>query len=269
MSEMPWVRFFPSDWLGGTRSMSAAETGIYITLIATMYERGSPIVEEPARLARLCGTSNSSFKACLQSLVNDGKIVRKEGGLWNERVAKEVVYRSEKSEVGRKSANARWNTKTNKINGHEYANAMPSQSDRNANQKPEPDIERDTTVSLKKSTKGTRLPETWEPDLAFAVSLGLTLSQAEKEATKFREWWPAQSGQKAVKADWGLTWKSWARRAAESAPRASPKNGKESMFGVLDNLVSKMENQNDLQLPQSSNSPSETIRYLPASKFQS
>lgn len=136
MAEMPWVRFFASDWLGGTRSMSAAETGIYITLIATMYERGEPIKEDHARLARLCGTSNSSFKKCLEALILEGKITRSEEGLWNDRVQKEVSYRLEKSEVGSQAAKVRWGEKTNKNNARPNAKAMPTHSERIANQKP-------------------------------------------------------------------------------------------------------------------------------------
>ncbi|SPL64428.1 hypothetical protein OHAE_295 [Ochrobactrum soli] len=103
---MPWVRFFPSDWLGGTRGMSAVETGIYITLIATMYERGEPIVEDHARLARLCGASNSAFRKALDTLIDEGKITRIDAGLWNDRVEKEQVYLSEKSEVGKRAGKA-------------------------------------------------------------------------------------------------------------------------------------------------------------------
>lgn len=103
MSDLPWVRFFPSDWLGGTRGMSAVETGVYITLVATMYERREPIPEDHARLARLCGASNSAFKRALDTLVDEGKITRVEGGLWNDRVEKEQVYLSEKSEVARRA----------------------------------------------------------------------------------------------------------------------------------------------------------------------
>ncbi len=75
MSEMPWVRFFPSDWLGGTRGMGAAETGIYITLVATMYERCEPIPEDHKRLSRLCGASNSAFKKALEDLVSEGNAI--------------------------------------------------------------------------------------------------------------------------------------------------------------------------------------------------
>lgn len=137
MSKMPWVRFFPSDWLGGTRGMSAVETGVYITLVATMYERGEPIPEDHARLARLCGASNSAFKKALETLVDEGKITRINDGLWNDRVQKEQVYLSEKSEVGSRAANARWGKKDNENNTPYDANAMPAQSPGNANQKPE------------------------------------------------------------------------------------------------------------------------------------
>ena len=222
MSEMPWVRFFPSDWLGGTRAMSASETGIYITLIATMYERGEPIPVDHARMARLCGASNSVFKACLKALIDDGKIIETEKGLWNDRVQKEVVYRQEKSQVGLQAANARWDKKRNEINVNDDALAMPSQCARNANQKPEPDIkERDTNVSLKKN-RGSRIPEGFEPDTELAMRMGLTSSQAENEAAKFKDYWASVSGAKGVKQDWLATWRNWVRSAVERLPRGSP-----------------------------------------------
>lgn len=137
MSEMPWVRFFPSDWLAGTRGMSAVETGIYITLIATMYEKGEPVAEDHARLARLCGASNSAFRKALETLIDDGKIQRVDGGLWNDRVGKESEIRSEKSGVGLRAANARWCKKPSKNKGGNDADALRDQSECNANQKPE------------------------------------------------------------------------------------------------------------------------------------
>jgi uncharacterized protein YdaU (DUF1376 family) len=137
MSDMPWVRFFPSDWLAGTRGMSAAETGIYITLIATMYERGEPVPEDHARLARLCGASNSVFRKTLDVLIDEGKITRVEGGIWNDRVGRESEIRAEKSAVGAQAAQARWNKKSNKNNADGDAFALQAQSERNANQKPE------------------------------------------------------------------------------------------------------------------------------------
>ena len=162
MSEMPWVRFFPSDWLAGTRGMSAVETGIYITLVATMYERGEPVPEDHKRLARLCGASNSAFKAALDTLIAEGKITRVDGGLWNNRVGRESEMRSEKSEVGRQSAKARWGTKDSKNNANGDANASETQSERNANQKPEPEPEENNPPPVNGAGRARDLfDETW------------------------------------------------------------------------------------------------------------
>ncbi|WEK05750.1 MAG: DUF1376 domain-containing protein [Candidatus Devosia phytovorans] len=137
MTDMPWVRFFPSDWLAGTRGMSAAETGIYITLVATMYERREPIPEDHSRLARLCGAPVATFKRTLETLIDEGKISRTEAGLWNKRVGEESEYRTEKSEAAVNAATARWSKKSNKNKASTYADAMQAQSDSNAIQKPE------------------------------------------------------------------------------------------------------------------------------------
>ncbi len=108
MTKAPWIRFFPSDWLSGTRGMSAAETGVYITLVMTMYEAGAPLRDDEERLARLCGLRPGEFRRVRAMLVEGGKIVVVDGGLWNERVAIELKYREEKSTAARGSAKRRW-----------------------------------------------------------------------------------------------------------------------------------------------------------------
>lgn len=148
MSEMPWVRFFPSDWLAGTRGMSAAETGIYITLVATMYERGEPVPEDHSRLARLCGAPVSTFRKTLETLIEEGKILRVEAGLWNKRVGEESTIRAEKSEAAANAATARWSKKGNKNKSSDNANAMRTQCDGNANQKPEARSQKEAASQL-------------------------------------------------------------------------------------------------------------------------
>ncbi len=102
------IAFYPSDWLAGTRGMTAAETGVYITLTAMMYERAAPLNMDRPRLARLCGIPAGSFKRVLGALVEDGKIIDGEDGLWSRRVAKELGRASEKTAKAAASANARW-----------------------------------------------------------------------------------------------------------------------------------------------------------------
>lgn len=134
MSDLPWFRFFASDWLTGTRGMSAAETGIYITLIASMYDQAEPLVDDPKRLARLCGATPTVFKATLEILIHERKITRDENGLWNDRVEIELNFREGKSQAARKGSNARWGNKGNENNGGGDANAMPSQCGSDASQ---------------------------------------------------------------------------------------------------------------------------------------
>ena len=81
MSRRPFVKFFVSDWLAGTRGLSAAETGVYITLIAMMYERGGPIEEDHRRLSRLCGCAKPTFSKIIGTLADLGKISRADGRL--------------------------------------------------------------------------------------------------------------------------------------------------------------------------------------------
>lgn len=133
MSTQPWVRFFASDWLAGTRGMTAVETGVYITLIALMYERDGTVPNDPARLSRLCGASNSVFKRTLESLINEEKIIECENGnLTNNRVVEEQSYSQKRAQVARDNASQRWNKNSNENNGGDDAAAMPEQCNGNA-----------------------------------------------------------------------------------------------------------------------------------------
>lgn len=133
MSKNPYIPFYPSDWLAGTRGLSAAETGVYITLISMMYEREAPLDFDHKRLARLCGTTSQTFKASLSVLIEEEKIIETDAGLWNERVDAELEKRSEKSHRNSESAKVRWKKDKQKQRRTD-ANAMPTQCERNANQ---------------------------------------------------------------------------------------------------------------------------------------
>lgn len=145
MSGTPWIRFYPSDWLGGTRGFSAAESGIYISLICLMYE--SPegkIQNHTARLARYCGASGASFKRTLSMLIECGKIVDRSGYLSNNRVVEERLYSQQKTNVARDKAIRRWNGKINKNNGSLDATAIQQQCTGDASARvsePEPEPE--------------------------------------------------------------------------------------------------------------------------------
>lgn len=140
MTDTPWFKFYASDWLAGTRGLSPAETGAYVTLLAMIYENGGPIERDDRRLARLCNCAAGGFSKVIAALIEQRKIIEIDGRLTNERAEKEMGIRSDRSEKARDSAANRWRkhegkTKQNQRAAH--ASAMQTQCDGNANQKPE------------------------------------------------------------------------------------------------------------------------------------
>jgi uncharacterized protein YdaU (DUF1376 family) len=132
MSDMPWFQFYPNDWLAGTRGLSAVETGVYITIIATLYDRAAPLPNDPERLARMCGASKRIFVAALNRLVEDGKLMLTERGIWNERVEEELQNRNEKVERNKKAAETRWSGKSELNQQQPDAPALQPQSQSDA-----------------------------------------------------------------------------------------------------------------------------------------
>ena len=140
------VPFYPSDWLAGTRGLSDAETGVYITLIARMYEMAGPIERDDNRLSRLCGCkSRAGFVKSLNYLISEGKILEADGALFNEKVAKVIKETTEKSSKAKAAAQSRWDRKSNKNNDIADANASAKHMPQPCQPKPKP--YRDTKVS--------------------------------------------------------------------------------------------------------------------------
>lgn len=107
MPELQWVKFSPADWLTGTRGLSAAETGVYITLIMMMYEAGGPI-RQTEMLHRKCGATPSTFSTILSMLITTGKIQVVEGGLFNGRAAIEISASFERVKKAKQAAKTGW-----------------------------------------------------------------------------------------------------------------------------------------------------------------
>lgn len=328
MSGNPFFQFYPSDWLAGTRGLTSSETGVYITLIALMYEANGPIQFDEKRLARLCGATAAAFKKAVDGLVETGKLSVSEDGIFNRRVQIEIEKRSEKRALARvagiasgrsrndKNAELRklrmrdarskgthtpiqwealtqslgnkcvkcgaagpcekdhivpvyqggsdgidnlqplcracnagkgpnsddlrpqnWKVayletlielseKSQEIQGIEATDVGRALNERSTNQKPEPDIVKEEPNGSSKR-RGTRLPDEWMPDEAFARQEGLSASDCMKEADKFRDYWKGQPGQRGVKTDWAATWRNWVRKSAERLPKPESREDRE------------------------------------------
>ena len=93
MGEKPFIKFYPSDFLGGTSGLSPAERGVYMTLLCLMYEQDGPIPRDDGRLARRCGSPKAAFIRAVECLIDEGKLTEVDGMLSNNRVEKAIVDR--------------------------------------------------------------------------------------------------------------------------------------------------------------------------------
>lgn len=143
------IPFYPSDWLAGTRGLSDVETGVYITLIARMYEMAAPIERDDNRLYRLCGSkSKASFVKALEYLMSEGKITETPNGLFNEKVSKVIQQTVEKSDKAKVAAQSRWGRKSNEINSGQDADASTKHMPQTCYPEPEPYKKESTNVLL-------------------------------------------------------------------------------------------------------------------------
>lgn len=161
MSDLPFIKFYPSDFLGGVSGLSPAERGVYITLLCLIWDKGQPIEEDHARLARRCGMPKATFSRSLEALIDESKIVRVDGLLTNERAEKVIVDRKNRTEKARAAAGVRWGSQDGNIEGKQGSNdanasrkqcsadAIPETRDQKEEIPPPPipDAARDTTDS--------------------------------------------------------------------------------------------------------------------------
>lgn len=108
MAEKPWIKWFTSDFLTGIADLEADEIGIYAVILNLIADRGAPIEDDPAWLARRAGTSTRRFNKVRARLIELGKLEVRNGLLGNRRMIAEVEKRDGKSQQARAAAIARW-----------------------------------------------------------------------------------------------------------------------------------------------------------------
>jgi uncharacterized protein YdaU (DUF1376 family) len=237
------IAFYPSDWLAGTRGLSDAETGVYITLIARMYEMAGPIDRDDERLARLCGSkSRASFVKSLEHLISEGKIVVIGKQLFNDRVEKEIKNTTEKSSKAKSAAQSRWKKKPNKNNDCACADASPKHMPQPCQLEPELEEKEEPKGSSKKRTRKpeVELPPGWVPNntnIEHALSKGLTASEIDHEADQFRNNHISKGNRFR---DWDAAWRTWVGNAIKfrggggmAGKAVSPRHGQGSSIASI------------------------------------
>lgn len=248
----PWIRFYASDWLAGTRGMTAAETGVYITLIALMYERDDSLIErDDKRLARMCGLKQYQFASILDDLIEQRKIIAVEAKLGNDRATIESQNRVDRANKARNAALAKAERIQGAISARAPAKQAPSSARgvlRARGSEPEPDSKDIESLETPQQRKrGSRLPADWSIPTdwgKWAVDeFGIAANAVRAEAERFRDYWIAQPGQKGIKLDWQATWRNWCRTAftPKAAGRQPARQTHTSAFDELRGMIDDRE----------------------------
>lgn len=161
MSELPWYRTFPTDWLADTRGLKPAEVGILTAICWMIMEAGEPVKEDHARLARRCATTPRSLMAILEVLIDEGLLQRIDGCLMNARIAQEIDWREEKSQKSTRAANKRWK-KSQQNQGASHAGAIREQCQSESEAESEADASEGAHQARPSSAKPSRSSSTSE-----------------------------------------------------------------------------------------------------------
>lgn len=97
MSDRPWYRRFPDNFIAGTVGLSLEEKGAYSLVLDLIYVRGGPVPDEPRYIAGVCNCSVRKWNAIRQRLIDLGKIEVIDGYLMNRRAEKELETSAETS----------------------------------------------------------------------------------------------------------------------------------------------------------------------------
>jgi uncharacterized protein YdaU (DUF1376 family) len=135
MTETPWFKCYPSDFLNGVAELSPHEGFVYTIVIMRIYDEGGPIPDDPEKIARRCNMRLHKCKEAIDFLCagDDAKLIRQDGYLSNTRAQTEITNSSLKRHQNARSANKRWekqDEKPNKNNDtviplHAFGNAKP------------------------------------------------------------------------------------------------------------------------------------------------
>jgi uncharacterized protein YdaU (DUF1376 family) len=205
---MHYYQFNIGDYHSHTLHLSEIEDLTYRRLLDWYYLHESPIpndLNEVARQIRM-----RSHSDCITTVLLE-YFERTPDGWVHHRADKEIEKVGEKSTKASKSAKARWD----KVKD---ANALPTQSERNATQ----DTEHTTQNTKEKKMLGKRLAS----DFSFPLEWEQFCQQTRPELSpvktfdQFKDYWIAQAGQKGVKLDWFATWRNWVR--STNAPKQNP-----------------------------------------------
>lgn len=229
MSPRPWYKRYPSDAIHGMLSLTLEEKGAYTVVLDLIYDRKRGIADNPQYIAGVCGCSVRKWNSIRESLISKEKLYPANGLLHNSRADSELVKTSKisrkRAESGAKGGYNSGETRRRSSKTKDLAEANTLVRAR----VPETtSTEKSVTTSHEKRTaRGSRVPDDWLPrdvDLRWAMEkYGHTTERLQEIVAEFVDYWLSESGQRATKLNWNLTFKNRIRYLGRSAKlRAGP-----------------------------------------------
>lgn len=223
---MKFYKRFPGDIQIKTGHLTPAEFGVYDRLLDHYYATEQPLPAED----RCYGIARAMSKADKDAV---GRVLaeffkREADGTYSQGRSDEMIAEAQ-PRIAAARANGRnggrpkrTQVKPSGFHGQEPTGLSNTNPDETQS---EPNAKASQNQSQKEknpsgSVRGTRLPANWLPsesEAAYALKHGMLNGHLNAEIEKFRDWWAAAPGQKGVKADWPATWRTWVRKALESA----------------------------------------------------
>ena len=103
MTGLTWFKFYPRDWISGTRGLSDRARGVYIDLLARMYDLGHGLDHDEKDLCRYLNyRDHRQLRPVLRELLDKGKIRLVDGLLINDRAMDEIALADQRSADGKK-----------------------------------------------------------------------------------------------------------------------------------------------------------------------
>ena len=231
------------DYLKDTAHLSLLEHGVYGRLLDVYYTREGPLPVN--QVDRLIGVRSKDERAALAAVLDeffalDGDVLR------HPRCEREIARYQDKQEKAKRSANARWENRTQHTERN--ANAMRTHSEGNALQSPVSSNQTPVTRKKEEDSESAQaqtsppppyrgesnesdihprakvvlapdweLPEPWGVD---AENLGWPAKTILHEAEKFRQFYTVGKGggtRRGLKG-WRQSWSNWLANAEKFAP---------------------------------------------------
>lgn len=209
----------PAKWDFGTTELSLEEEAAYLRIVNAIHKHDAPVPDNDRVLAGMFRVSTRKARALVEALVAAGKVTIEDGKIWNDRARSDLVQRGftsiSRAEMGAKGGRTRAENAAKALKDNDTGQAIAS------SRIEENRIEKKEAKASSQKQRGSRLspdfvlPDDWRD---WATSEGMTVSQADSEGLRFRDYWVAKPGREAVKMDWLATWRNWVRMALSRSP---------------------------------------------------